>query len=104
MQELLRQLCARVAPALPELAVGKMALELLAAGESGNWDAAMAGAMALLTILAAAPGRLAGGGSGTATEVRWLLGVVCLCPMGGEVREGESSRKRCPIKEGRSHD
>ncbi|KAI3439023.1 hypothetical protein D9Q98_001435 [Chlorella vulgaris] len=61
-QELVRQLCASVAQTLPEFALSGMVLELLQVDlQAGtNWEAPMAGLMALLTILTSVPGRLAG--------------------------------------------
>ncbi|KAL4428595.1 hypothetical protein ABPG77_008907 [Micractinium sp. CCAP 211/92] len=61
-QELVRQLCATVAQHLPEYALQGMVLELLQVDlQAGtNWEAPMAGLLALLTILAGAPARLEG--------------------------------------------
>lgn len=62
-QELVRQLCAGVAQHLPEYAVGGMVLELLQCVDlqaGTNWEAPMAGLMALLTILTSVPSKLEG--------------------------------------------
>lgn len=60
--ELVRQLCAIVAQHLPEYALTGMVLELLSVDLQAwaNWEAVMAGLMALLTILMAVPARLDG--------------------------------------------
>ncbi len=80
----MRQLCVRVAPFLPEQAISKMVLELLAAADtsSGNWDAPMAGV------------RGGGGGGGSGGRECDLLGVAAMQGQG----QGRPLRARCTLQ------
>lgn len=53
--ELLRMLCCVILPFLPDYVVSSMILELLGSEAGGNWEAAMAGLLGLLSLLAEAP-------------------------------------------------
>ena len=59
---MVRQICVTVAEQAPDFGIGMLVMDLLQAETATNWDAAMIGLRALLSILLSAPDRVSPAG------------------------------------------